>query len=390
MNKLTSFLACAVLFAASNALAQGDFRKGYYITLTNDSVPAFIDYRRARSLYKVCIYRAEKSGKKSRYYPGQIKAYGFLDGHRYTSRELPGGPVFMEILVEGSMNLLQHEGLYAETDSLIFLPPPDQIKIRKESGNWLRTNRTYVGLLNFLLSPCDLTANKTYYSEEDIANLVQNYNRCKGGAGIRYKEEIPRAKLYFQAFAGPDISHLTITGFSPAKSVSPAFGIGIDLSTPRFFDRLSFSLDAIYTDRLYQFYKETRARPAGLERTDYYLNMSSIKVPVALRYSFMQEAQTPYIKIGLVRHFGMRSSAKELTEVENNGEVITSFRNISAENSKQAGIWFGLGFSKILLNRWKGFIEFRYERTTESFMRAYHGDPINPAKSVNIFAGIRF
>jgi hypothetical protein len=60
--------------------AQSDFRNGYVITNSNDTLFGLADYKENRSNAKKCIFIKEGSSEKVEYSPNDINAYRFLDG----------------------------------------------------------------------------------------------------------------------------------------------------------------------------------------------------------------------------------------------------------------------------------------------------------------------
>lgn len=380
----------------SQTFAQGDFRKGYYITNENDSISGLIDYRAAKSSNESCVYRESNSNQTVNYSPEQILAYGFIDGKRFVSKELPKSlgskQIFMEQLVDGSASLYRYgNNFYIQLDSLIFLPPKETREFVVGGSTMLKTVKPYVGMLNYLLADCSLSANFTDYAEKDLANLIQDYNRCKGAPGNVYKNSLKWIKLNFQGFSGIDVANLTIERLPKNtfdKSVSPILGLSLDLSSPRIFDRFFCSLDVIYTKKYYQGFLVSDPELSYTEYFDYYINVELLKIPISVRYNFLSEAQTPYVKVGLSQYLELSSSLRRLKEAEAGGTVITSYDEIQFGLRNQNGFWIGIGYSKVVYKDLKGFIELRFEVSN-----GFNGDgiplTIKSNNSIGLLVGIR-
>lgn len=379
-------------------LAQGDFRPGYIITNSNDSTLGFIDYRGGRNSSQVCVFKPTKRSKKIEYTPDQIKAYGLRDDKRFVSKQAPsineGENVFMEQQLAGKMSLFSYRSkFYVETDSLFLLPTRTRKVVETAEGTKIRTNHPHIGILNYLLFDCGLSANKTEYKERDLTNLIQNYNRCKGGAGKIFKQKLPYTRFNFQLFSGYDNSTLEIDvldHFRFKPSTSPIFGAGMDISSPRLFDRLFLSLEAIYTDKIFQAaYREIKS--STIYHYDYLITVSHLKFPVGVRYNFLREPNTPYFKFGLTKYLNMYPFFSLLTEEELNGVVKTSYSSQPILNIKsQITYWAALGLNMKALGKFKGFAEVRYESGAGFFGIYSVNGSLSSSRCVNLILGIRY
>src|SRR6187551_3544325 len=96
---------------------QKDFRPGYIITLSGDTVKGEINYRNLRKNTQECEFKKAVTEDKSKYYPGEILGYSFENGPRFRSYSLPAKAgqayknvtekqfYFLNILVEAPTSL---------------------------------------------------------------------------------------------------------------------------------------------------------------------------------------------------------------------------------------------------------------------------------------------
>jgi hypothetical protein len=393
---LTSFCCLA---AYCTTYAQGDFRKGYYITHQHDSISVLVDYRSGRASTKKLTYKENTTSKKKHFYPTEVLAYGFIDGKRFVSKSIgdptKGQKVFMEHIVAGRMSLYRYtSSYYVEKDSLYHLRQSISRTTIVKDKKTIITNKPYIGILNHLLFDCQLNANETAYDERRLTNIILNYNRCKNIKPTLYKAKIPKTAIHWQIFSGTDITQLKIEGLPSntfSKSISPVFGASLDLSAPRIFDRVFLNFDVLYTDKLFQGYQEvTSAQDESITRYDYFINADFLRFSLGGRYNFFSDAQTPYIKGGIAGYRLNSFSMKANVEKEaKNGTVLTDEFQVPAFTQRQVGLWASVGFNKILYRGYKGFIEGRYEKAS-----GFIGHETIPGSSstetMSIIVGVRF
>jgi hypothetical protein len=393
-------LISTLIFVSLQLHAQLDFREGYIITNEEDSIPGLLNYSFNKSFSQSCLFKQSRTGKKVEYTPDQVSAYGFIGDKKFVSRiiklKTKKQKVFMEQLVSGNMNLLRHaQQFYVErNDSLVKLPGPVNKSVVVDGRQMIRTEKLYVGLLNYQLFDCGLSANNTRYTEVDLTNIIQNFNRCKGGAGLVFKQKLPWTRINVSVFSGVDVSSLYMDDASSMgfkRSVSPIVGVGIDISTPKLFDRLFLSIDPFFTQKKYIGYTES-VSGTGTARTDHLINLAQIKVPLGLRYNFKSGAQTPYFKTGLVQKVNLHTDWSILKEYELNGVVTTSHESIAFLKSDQLGFWMSIGFSRMLYGRLQVFAEVRYDKNIDVLgAPSYAPTDKTPSSSngVNILLGFR-
>jgi hypothetical protein len=335
--------------------AQGDYTRGYIIKTNGDSLAGFVAYRDRSKNGNTCFYKADKKSQATMYSPLDVNAFGFFEGNRYESKMLPvvNGQVFTEVLVKGKMSLyIYYDIFYVETDKL------RQLTDKAPKG-------AYISILNELIKECGLIADDTKYNSRDLSHLVQNYNRCKGGVGLTFIKKNPLTRFNFQMYAGVDISQLKIDGFDDEtfnKSYSMIVGAGVELSSPQFTDKGALILEAAYLEKRYTGYYEKKSNVV-MDRSDYKINASFLKVPFSIRYNFLDKPHTPYVKLGVVQYFILKSSSEVIAEREIGGIVTTQYSNSAIDGKNQVGYWFGVGYTKNVMRKTQAFIEIRYEKT---------------------------
>lgn len=395
---ITSFvqiLTLLLLFTAANVYSQ-DYRPGYIINNNLDSISGLVAYRSDGKNLLECLFRQTKKGETVRYSPDQLKAYGFHGDKQFMSVTPPpelglSQKIFANQLVGGSMSLLKIKKTFVISvkDSLVLLPVPVSKEFKNSDGNWSKKDKRYVGVLNYLLRDCQLSADDMSYSAGDLTNVVYSYNRCKGETASLSTQK-PLGKLNFIFFGGYSRSNMamdlfTDVTFSPSYSVLA--GAGLELSSPRIFDRLFFSADVWYHKSFYQAYEKIPFA-GNIRHQDIFVDVSYMKIPIGFKYNF-RNINTPYIKMGMSFTAINNIEIKTWEEVEApDGAVYGDEKWGGYDVKDPKGIWIALGFDRIVYRKLKLFAELRYERG-EGFI----GTPIQSFSTLNNFnllLGIRF
>jgi len=375
-------------------LLSQDFRRGYIIKNNKDSISGLVKYGAKKKNTAHCVFKEPGKGKTT-FSPNDLIAYGFYGDKQYVSMEIPsmkGKKVFVKVLSKGPINLYGYRDLFlVRKDSLMELPLPKSKTVETTSGMRTRQDNTYKGLLNFLVSDCRMAADDIRYTEEDFTNLINNYNRCKGVEPI-YKKPRPIFKMNYSAFAGYNSSKMSMdmygpVTFNPSKSITG--GIALDLSSPRIFDKMFFTLEGWYVKNLYQSYTKT-TKGSEVIHSDILMDFTSIKMPVGLRYNFMKENNTPYIKGGLTLSFLTQSSIKTIQERETQAGAVSTSESYGGYDlqKKPKGFWLSIGYNRTIFRNLQMFTEIRYEQG-EGFI----GTPIqsfSQVKNYNFMLGFRF
>lgn len=395
VSYLPQFVTIIILFISSGLSAQ-DYRPGYVVKNDLDSVNGFVAYRSDSKNLLQCVFRETKDGETKSYNPEQLKSFGFHGDKKFRSvtapqEEGPSKKVFAKQLVFGKMSLykIRKNFVVQVRDTLIFLPVPKSKDIKNSEGYWSKRDKRYVGVLNYLIKDCQLSADEASYTEGDLTNLLLNYNRCKGAA-VSLTNHKPLGKLNFLIFGGyarseMDMDLFTDVSFSPGYAVLG--GIGLELSSPRIFDRLFFTTEVWYHKSFYQAY-EYGPFAGNILHQDIYLDVSYVKIPIGFRYNFHNE-NTPYVKVGMSLTALNDIEIRTWEEVETPDGTVYGDEKFGGYNVKDPkGIWMAVGYDRTLHRKFKMFAEFRYERGEGFIGTAIQS--FSTLNSYNLLLGIRF
>jgi hypothetical protein len=102
--KIRLLILLGLLLATEILSAQTDFRPGYIIEATGDTIYGQIDYRGDLLMSRLCRFKGDDNIIK-RYSPNDIIAFRFFDSKYYVTREINSNKVFMEYLIKGIVNI---------------------------------------------------------------------------------------------------------------------------------------------------------------------------------------------------------------------------------------------------------------------------------------------
>ncbi len=102
--KIKSLVLFGLIISTGVLHAQRDFRPGYIIKNSGDTLYGKIDYRNDLLMSSVCTFKANDN-TINEFLPKDILAYRLIDSKYYISREVNGKSVFLEYLIKGKVNI---------------------------------------------------------------------------------------------------------------------------------------------------------------------------------------------------------------------------------------------------------------------------------------------
>ncbi len=394
-NFLPTIVVAVLLLALPLSIsAQIDFRSGYVVKTNNDTIAGYVAYRSEKKNSSVCVFKETVKGNVTSFGPGDITAFGIDNEKSFISIELPKevapnqGQVFARVLAEGYADLYRHRKVFLlkKDDDLSALPPPKDEPYGVPEDMVVKRSKKYVGILNYFLLDCQMNANTAGYREGDLLELIEAYNICKND--FKTIKQPPGFRVDWLLFGGYLSSRLDFDYLNTISFVGNTItgGVGMELSSPRFFDRLFFSMEGIFVKNFYQGYYE-EIRVGDLFRYDVLFNVQSINIPIGLRYSFKSSKSTPYLKAGGSFSPIISSSIRTIEErVNDRGEVNSDEFKDNFLLKHPKGVWVSLGYSHSFMKK-QIFFEVRYEYA-DGFM-GYSLANYSQANNFNFFLGVR-
>jgi hypothetical protein len=250
MKKL---LVLVLLTINTSIFAQVEFRPGYVILNSGDTLTGEIDFRDDKIMTKTCRFRENKKSEFREFSPIEIQGYRLTNGKYYISQELPeGGRVFLEYLVNGKLSLYydrdekgDHFYIKKEGDIIRLLPEEESIIIVK-NRQYYRPPLALIALLNYLTQDApELQKEIMDIESVDQRNMVKlavNYQNivCPDESCTLYKKNVPRSRVTVQPVIGltyySSIDHLFEYGafvnfWTPLSNERLYFKTGLTISS---------------------------------------------------------------------------------------------------------------------------------------------------------------
>ena len=339
-HKLLCFLlSVGWLSHSSTAQAQADFRSGYVIPLSGDTVRGLADYRGSVRSAELCRFRPSPEAEITSYAPAQIRGYGFRGGRQYSSQllvptdsvqyqhALPPRPVFMELLAAGPLMLYFTRGKSGSDRYFVALagPAPTQQPVellahRPADSEFVtqayRRAPVYRMVLTTLLADCPtvyLQVASVPFTTSGLTSIVQRYNACRNPAAeataATTAGNLNAAKsggrMRLGLVLGAEASHLKVTGESFlanghfVSSPLPVVGLGLTIPMATFSEKLSLRIEGLVEQQHY-----TDAYIGGINYNSntcqlVELKLTYLRVPFLVCYTYPTGRLKPFAQLGM-------------------------------------------------------------------------------------------
>lgn len=390
------------------AAAQTEFMNGYVIK--NDGSYTYGQVANISKDYSVdeCLFRWFDISAEYTFKPGEIRAFGFVNGMRYKSIMSGRRGLFMACLTDGEVDLLYDGGKMYLDGAGIYLLPLDN-----RSGSTILDGKVvnysgYLALLDKLPDPGDeftVPANLPLLPEK-MAEVIAAYNRSQGAdvtilamknPGGIYEEmrNLGEFVSNYGFIAGMNASRYDAAKVSTRNSlflpemsffeVIPMAGVFYNRPLGRRTDLLSMHCELIAFKTNVYIYSETVSY-SNTTRSDINISYTGIKIPVALRLTFLEGSFKPYINAGVFTILSLGGKYTREGEVENSMHVVRPFTDNSlAVNRSIKGFLGGIGLKKEFTPKQSLSLEFRAEYGSG----IYDSDGLRQnTLSFNVIAGI--
>jgi hypothetical protein len=322
------------------------------------------------------------------YYPGEIKAFRFIDGKYFTSTEISVDgetkKVFLEWLIKGRASILtyttakmksryfiklENDSLYEliNTTSVISRVNPKDV-VSKYETTYEHERKEYIGaLLNYFKDCPSISRDieNTSLSSKPLIKIAKEYHErtCKTEDCIIF-EDTHRAQAFeIGVSVSQFFSQFRANNGIPEKapiSGSFGFGIGVNISNlPLVSSKFSFSTGV-------SFYSLTcRYDTASWLFTDNRIcSLKYLRIPWQINYKFSYNKFSPYIALGVTTNmrFDFRSYNPYLVNM-----VTKTYNYKDGLANFQIGLDAGLGFRYSISPKTSVSIKFDYEHAFRFF-----------------------
>lgn len=206
-------LLILLLLSVLSLKGQKDFRPGYIINISGDTLVGEIDYRGELKMGLKCIFR-EKGNEIKEYSPSEILGYRFKNSKYYITKEIGEKQYFLEYLINGEVDvyyLRNEEGdhYYVEKKGKTL----KELKynkgyIRKEGKSYLYETTEHKEILKEYMADAPGTEDKIMRIKEpthkDLIKLAEEYHDqvCKSEECTIYRKEKSGLRVNLEVLGG--------------------------------------------------------------------------------------------------------------------------------------------------------------------------------------------
>ncbi|TGE22957.1 porin family protein [Hymenobacter metallicola] len=362
MFKFLPLTLLATVASVSSVIAQNDFRPGYVVPTSGDTIRGLIDNRGTVTLARQIRFKASAEGSVTEYAPAQLRAAGFTPGQNYESLSVDGGQAFLAVLAKGPVSLYrysdpndrQHYYVLSATRPLTELLQRDTVQEAMVNGAAKRVKvRAYPfrKVLASSFTGCytitgDLA--RAELKESTLIRLFQSYYSCQGGAStgtIRTRRE---SKLRFSVVGGLNqgsylFAEYKNTSVDIKSKQRPIVGIGLSYTPGSFNEKFAISMEVLhFKNHTIGYYERMGGgtNTFGTAKVTVDLNWTSISVPAMFRYTFApNRAITPFFQVGPQVSYRLSPKASyTIREDLNNGDKFQVTNELAVKQLSVYGV----------------------------------------------------
>ena len=298
--------------------------------------------------------RLKRKNEEVKYYPEQLSEYGFKDGTVYESKSIPVSgqtkQVFLERLEHGKIDLYYYteKGIstyFLERDSTVF------VEIKKKED--------FRKIISKYTEDFDWKANQvllTKYNRKSLSKLISYYNsgRNKPLPFPRFGIIAGYNSVSLDISSSTSMAQLDNISFTPRSSI--LFGVFGDM--PIEMSDFSFNVGVNFSKSGFS----VNSRDARSD-VDVVVNITSLNIPVLLRYTIPTLAWRPFINAGGIFSYHLRNESNIYqSSINQNAITIDEVQQESLISESMLGYSFGLGLQRNLNHKKIAALELRFNQ----------------------------
>ena len=372
------------LLAAPGGIAQPNYRPGYVVTSSGDTLKGLVNDHTEAKNARECFFKAASEEPPRQYGPDQLHGYGFADGKMYESKRVrldstTSETVFVELLVKGRLSLYHYKVgnhyLAGKTpEELVELTRVEKT-IERDGVPYVIVREFYKGTLIYMTLDCPRLKRKLDrlpFVHNDLIRVVHEYNTCNdSSASFRTKRKLVTAKAGL--VAGFNRSRLRFSADHPKydylakasldEKAYPFVGLYVQTTIPWVTDRLTLRFEGQYSQHAYTSYREFK-RAESTYREDVSISREYLRFPMLLRYTYPKGSFRPFAGLGFHLDVALRGDSRLIQERELANTVTTHEQPAVATRTPEIGGVAGAGLELNLGKRYRLQTELRGSLST--------------------------
>lgn len=374
---LKSFILSLAFLVSLGVMGQDNFKKGYVITLDNDTLFGKINDAGGYKNSRLCTFKSRNSRKVTEYLPGQIKGYRMYKDKYYASKEAEGKDgrkyYFMEVLVEGPVSLYHdrkstERAFYIQKKGGDLIPLQNkevQLRYKPEeniavlySPTYILHNRIYRDTLRYVFRDSEVIkgwVDNVNYDARSLKNITLDYiaERKFGENSITYERDLNLYRARVGIYGGIQLTDIEFlpseagkySKKEPHSIISKRFytnpvGIFVNFPFPMLNDKLSFQVELMGN---WMEYDEIFDSSQSLNEDTVAISANSFGIPLMIKYELFRGFITPSLGIGKSFNFVYDSEITGFSK----GTAVNDDTGVNVKNNElmihpiQKGGWFG-------------------------------------------------
>lgn len=199
---LRTLIFAGVIILCNTAISQTDFRPGYVISNSGDTLMGMVDYRNDPLMATQCRFKSE-SNIITEYTPGELIGYRFTDGKYYIAKDVNGAKKFLECLIEGRVDIYYMRDetgnhYYIDKEGLRMSEIPYEKENRYVNDRLVEyESKNHIGLLTVFMQDAPQLQSKINSmkrpTHKGLIKLAEEYNNTMDGkqSSIIYEKKPP-------------------------------------------------------------------------------------------------------------------------------------------------------------------------------------------------------
>jgi hypothetical protein len=386
--KIIPFLLTLSLFTLSHwAYSQSDFRTGFVILNSGDTINGYLDYKGNLANTKKCVFKSTTESSNITYTASDLRAYRFDNGKYFVSKSLPppnyNTILFLEYLINGIVdiyyyrdNVGEHYLLENEEGKLTKLKET-QRKNTINGKTYITPIKEYVGILKMEFSKNMDVANKVDavgLNHKSLIKIVNEYHDavCDEYACIIYEKKLPKPKRSFGFVAGMQTINFSVNkGFIPQEkfdieefngSKSVAIGLFYKQNLPSINERLNILYELTYSKLTLQKQWTEPAALVTITQNESYIS-HAFNNNVSIIYQFPKGQIQPMIFTGVFFNYFNSNYEWSFSSKNNSNNAVqgTDYSNANPFQNKDLGYALGIGIRNESFFNKEAYLSFKYQ-----------------------------
>ena len=329
MKQFLFFVFFSVI-TVMNVYSQNDWKSGYIIKNSGDTVFGWLDNRDSKSNSGHCYFRKDKISETIHYGPADIAGFRFNDGKFFVSKNIADGDsiqkFFLEFLIEGKVNVFHYQNdsshFFLEKEGKIYDLKNTTIIKDIRGTKYYIDKKEYQVMLNTLMKDANMQSliDKSRLDSKSLIKIAKNYHEkvCTDEQCIIYEKKTKpvHATLGFQIgesinrfnFGNELISDYSLSTylgfraeFENIISYEENLSLMVDLTVQKFskynFRERDKYTTISYNGQYYTIFDNTYNE--DLKSINIDLKAVELKLPLVVNYTFSKGKIRPYIGVGI-------------------------------------------------------------------------------------------